>query len=218
MSSTKSSNESTTHRKVQLAGYQRLLSHMSTEEPTTDQTYVMRLAEERVYAYTKTKTPREIRDEGSSLYEQIGTILVPFEFKHKPDLLALWDHLLCGTATDVKTRLEALSSVALNNELKRLIVRDIRTASKYKGILKRVLNLGVDTFSSLFEEVDLTSVEKAQRDNTREQEARRVDALESLLGSRPLDTDLKGDELVQTFYACGALNNDRFYLTKHLDS
>jgi len=171
---------------------------MSTEEPTTDQTHIMRLAEERVYAYTKTKTPREIRDEAALVYEQVGLILSPFAFKHKPDVLALWGHLLCGTETDVKARLEALSTVALNNELRRLIVRDIRTPSKHKGILKRVLNLGVDTFSSLFAEVDLTSVEKAQRDHSKEQEAKRVEALDALL--KPSLFELEGDVLVATFY------------------
>ena len=204
MSFTKSSAESTTaatHRKVQLAGHQRLLSQMSTEEPTTDQTHVMRLAEERVYAYTKTKTPREIREEGRPIYNQVNEILTPFSFKHKPDMLALWDHLLCGSATDVPARLEALSSVALNNELKRIIVRDIRTPSKHKGILKRVLNLGSDSFHSLFAEVDLTSTETAQRNNTREQESRRVAALETLLESKPLDDkDVDPDDLVRTLY------------------
>ena len=204
MSSTpsKSISESTaaTNRKVQLAGFQRLLTHMSVEEPTTDQTHLMRLAEERVYTYTKTKTPLEVRDQGVALYEQVGSILSPFEFKHKPSFLALWGHLLCGLETDVKGHLEALSAVALNNELKRLITRDIRTPSKHKGILKRVLNLGTDVFGSLFAEVDLTSVEQAQRDHSKEQEAKRVEALEALLASKPLDGEFDGDALVMAYY------------------
>ena len=173
---------------------------MSVEEPTTDQTHLMRLAEERVYAYTRTKTPLEVRDQGVALYEQVGSILSPFEFKHKPSFLALWGHLLCGLETDVKGHLEALSAVALNNELKRLVTRDIRTPSKHKGILKRVLNLGTETFGSLFAEVDLTSVEQAQRDHSKEQEARRVEALEALLASKPLDGEFDGDALVMAYY------------------
>lgn len=173
---------------------------MSVEEPTTDQTHLMRLAEERVYAYTRTKTPLEVRDQGVALYEQVGTILAPFEFKHKPSFLALWGNLLCGLETDVKGHLEALSAVALNNELKRLVTRDIRTPSKHKGILKRVLNLGTETFGSLFAEVDLTSVEQAQRDHSKEQEARRVEALEALLASKPLDGEFDGDALVMAYY------------------
>lgn len=200
--SSKSTSESTaaTNRKVQLAGFQRLLTHMSVEEPTTDQTHLMRLAEERVYAYTRTKTPLEVRDQGVALYEQVGSILSPFEFKHKPSFLALWGHLLCGLETDVKGHLEALSAVALNNELKRLVTRDIRTPSKHKGILKRVLNLGTETFGSLFAEVDLTSVEQAQEDHSKEQEARRVEALEALLASKPLDGEFDGDALVMAYY------------------
>jgi len=214
MSAHKSSHESTTtyeagatNRKVQLAGFQRLLSQMSVEEPSTDQTHLMRLAEERVHAYTKTKTSREVRDEGPTLYQHVCELLAPFEFTHKASWIALWNHLLCDsvttttaatTTTDLRIHLEAISSVALNNELKRLIQRDIRTPSKYKGILKRVLNLG-DTFSSLFAEVDLTSVERAQRDHNREQEARRIAALELLLTSEPPSSS--EDEYVSAFYS-----------------
>jgi len=200
--STKSFYESTTaatNRKVQLAGFQRLLSHMNVEEPEIDQTHVMRLAEERVYAYTKTLTAREVRDQASTIYAHIETILAPFDFKHKPTFLALWTSLLLTSSQETtKTHLEAIRDASHNNELKRLVVRDIRTPAKYKGILKRVLNFGEPSLNSLFAEVDLTTTERIQRAHAVQQEAEQRLALDALLDGQTFED--KRTILVATFY------------------
>jgi len=187
-----------TNRKVQLAGFQRLLSSMSVEEPVLDQSHVMRLFEERAYAYTKTLSPRQLRDEAATIYAAIEAILKPFDFKHKPVFLALWNYCLCGGPdAAIRPHLETIRDIAINNDFKRLIMRDIRTPTKYKGVLKKVLNLG-DSFASLFDEVDLTSAEKAIRDNIRLKESERCLALNALLDGQTFT----GDEhmFVRTFY------------------
>jgi len=197
MSSSKSSFTATI-RKVQLAGFQRLLSHMSINEPALDQTHVMRLFEERVYAYTKTLAPRQFRDDSAAIYAMIRSILDPFEFKIKPTFLALWHYYLCGGSdTDIKPHLETIRDIAVNNDLKRVILRDIRTPAKYKGILKRILNIG-DPFASLFAEIDLTTLEKAQRDHLRQKEEEHGLALNALLDGQTFTMD--ENVFVSTFY------------------
>ena len=198
MSSILKSSSTATNRKVQLAGFQRLLSSMSIEEPVLDQSHVMRLFEERAYAYTKTLSPRQLREEAAAIFAAIEAILTPFDFKHKPVFLAAWNYCLCGGSdAAIKTHLETLRDIAFNNDFKRLIMRDIRTPAKYKGVLKRVLNLG-ESFASLFDEVDLTSAEKAVRDNIRLKESERCLALNALLDGQTFS----GDEhmFVRTFY------------------
>ena len=198
MSSILKSSSTATNRKVQLAGFQRLLSSMSIEEPVLDQSHVMRLFEERAFAYTKILTPRQLREEAAAIFATISEILKPFDFKHKPVFLALWNYCLCGGSdTAIKPHLETIRDIAINNDFKRLIMRDIRTPAKYKGVLKRILNLG-ESFASLFDEIDLTSSEKAVRDNIRLKESERCLALNALLDGQTFSGD--DHMFVRTFY------------------
>lgn len=193
--------KSATTRMLQLAGFQRLLSQINTDEVVPDQTHIMRLAEERTYAYTKTLEPKELRTEPASIYEQLQEIYKPFQFKYKPSFLALWDFVLNGSGEplQIKTHLENIKSVSHNNRLKRLIVPQLQTAAKYNGIVKHILNLGKE-FSSLFDEVDLTSVETILRTNVKREEAEMQFSLDTLLSKAVFDDD--EETVCQQFYGC----------------
>ena len=161
----------------------------------------MRLAEERVYDYTKPLSSRQLRDGPQTIYQAIEGILHPFDFKQKPSFLALWDFVLNGTGTaeSIKDHLEAIKSVSLNNKLKRLILPQIQTLSKYNGIVKHILNLGKE-FSSLFDEVDLTSVETIHRTAIKKREEANKASLDIFLKDQTFEQDEEG--LIQTFYSC----------------
>jgi replicative superfamily II helicase len=193
--------KSATARMLQLAGFQRLLSQINTDEVVQDQTHIMRLAEERTYAYTKTLEPKELRTDPASIYAQLQEIYKPFQFKYKPSFLALWDFVLngFGEPLQIKTHLENIKSVSHNNRLKRLILPQLQTVVKYNGIVKHILNLGKE-FNSLFDEVDLTSVETILRTNAKREEAEMQFSLDTFLSKPVFDSD---EEVVcQQFYGC----------------
>ena len=192
---------SATARMLKLAGFQRLLSQINTEEPVIDQTHIMRLAEERVYAYTKTVDPALLRSAPGPILLQIEDILRPFQFRFKPSFLALWGFVLTGTGepSELKMHLENIKSVSHNNRLKRLIPPQLQTAAKYTGIVKHVVNLGKE-FQSLFEEVDLTSTETILRASAKLEEAAMQTSLESFLDKQTFESD--EESLVQQFYSC----------------
>jgi len=192
---------SATGRMLKLAGFQRLLSQISTEEPVVDQTHIMRLAEERVYAYTKTLDSKEIRESPHPVLARIQEILAPFQFKHKPSFLALWDFVLTGSGdpSAIKAHLELIKSVSHNNRLKRQIPTQLQTVIKYTGIVKHILNLGKE-FTSLFDEVDLTSTESILRLSAKQLEADMQSSLELFLKDQTFDGE--EEKLVQQFYNC----------------
>jgi len=192
---------------LKLAGFQRLLSQINTDEPVVDQTHIMRLAEERVYAYTKTLEAKQLHSNSRPILMQIEDILRPFQFKHKPSFVALWDFVLTGASEppQIKTHLENIRSVSHNNRLKRLILPQLQTAAKYTGIVKHVLNLGKE-FQSLFDEVDLTSTETILRASAKLEEAAMQTSLETFLDKQTFEGD--EESLIQQFYSCVAKLSD----------
>jgi hypothetical protein len=186
---------------LRLASDQRLLCNIDVEPAVVDQTHIMRLAERRLYEFTKTKTPAQLRSEAKAIYATIQGILEPFVFKQKPAFLDLWAFVLLnqGTPESVKEALESVKSVAHNNKLKRLIVPQLQSAAKYVGIVKHVLNVGKE-FQSLFDEVDLTSSELILRGRAKEHEAAMEHALKTFLAE--LTFDRVAEELIRTFYDC----------------
>ena len=141
-----------TKRMLSLASDQRLLCNIDVEPVVVDQTHIMRLAERRLYEFTKTKTPSQIRTEAKVIFATVQEILEPFVFKQKQAFLDLWAFALLnqGTPESIKACLESVKSVAHNNKLKRLIVPQLQTVAKYVGIVKHILNLGKE-FQSLFD-------------------------------------------------------------------
>jgi replicative superfamily II helicase len=198
---------SATARMLKLAGFQRLLSQINTDEPIVDQTHIMRLAEERVYAYTKTLEPSRLRTSPKPILMQIEDIIRPFQFKHKPSFLALWDFVLTGAGEppQIKTHLELIKSVSHNNKLKRLILPQLQTLAKYTGIVKHILNLGKE-FQSLFDEVELTSTETILRASAKLEEAAMQSSLELFLTKQTFEAD--EEALIQQFYGCVAKLSD----------
>jgi replicative superfamily II helicase len=190
-----------TKRMLNLAADQRLLCNIDVEPAVVDQTHIMRLAERRVYEFTKTKTGSQLRTEAKAIFTSIQDILEPFVFKQKQAFLDLWAFVLLnqGTPESVKTCLESIKSVAHNNKLKRLILPQLQTAAKYVGIVKHVLNVGKE-FQSLFDEVDLTSSELILRDRAKEHESAMEHALKIFLTT--LSFDKTATELIRTFYDC----------------
>ena len=201
------SSHSATGRMLKLAGFQRLLSQINTDEPIVDQTHIMRLAEERVYSYTKTLDAKQLHSSPRPILLQIEDILRPFQFKHKPSFVALWDFVLTGASEppQIKMHLEKIRSVSHNNRLKRLILPQLQTAAKYTGIVKHVLNLGKE-FQSLFDEVDLTSTETILRASAKLEEAAMQTSLESFLDKQTFEGD--EESLIQQFYSCVAKLSD----------
>jgi replicative superfamily II helicase len=190
-----------TKRMLRLAADQRLLCNIDVEPVVVDQTHIMRLAERRIYEFTKTRTPSQLRTEAKVIYATIQGILEPFVFKQKQAFLDLWAFVLLneGTPESVKANLEAVKAVAHNNKLKRLILPQIQTAAKYVGIVKHVLNVGKE-FQSLFDEVDLTSSELILRGRAKEHESAMVHALKNFLATLTFDRASEG--LIRTFYDC----------------
>jgi replicative superfamily II helicase len=186
---------------LRLAADQRLLCNIDVEPVVVDQTHIMRLAERRIYEFTKTRTPSQLRTEAKVIYATIQGILEPFVFKQKQAFLDLWAFVLLneGTPELVKANLEAVKAVAHNNKLKRLILPQIQTAAKYVGIVKHVLNVGKE-FQSLFDEVDLTSSELILRGRAKEHESAMVHALKNFLATLTFDRASEG--LIRTFYDC----------------
>jgi hypothetical protein len=191
-------NTAETARRIRLAGYQRLLSHIHVDPPVLDQTHLMKLAERRVHDYTKSLTTAQTR-EGKTVLEAVTGLLKPFDFRVKPSYLGLWEFVLCGTGSPelVKTHLEALQSVSFNNRMKRLIPPQLQTIAKYTGIVKHILNFG-KPFSSLFDEVDLSKSEAIQRELAKGKDLDTRVAVEALLEGQ----NFEGDEnlFAQTFY------------------
>jgi len=193
--------EAATGRMLKLAGFQRLLSQINTDEPVIDQTHIMRLAEERVFAYTKTLDPKLLRSAPDSVLGRITEIVTPFQFKYKLSFLALWDFVLTGAGepAQIKTHLENIKSVSHNNRLKRLILPQVQTLVKYTGIVKHILNLGKE-FQSLFEEVDLTSTETILRTAAKLEESAMQSSLDLFLTKQAFEAD--EEALIQQFYGC----------------
>ena len=140
---------------MRLAGFQRLLSHISIEEPLTDQFYLLKKAEQDVYAITKALSPGQFRSQKEALGRQVESIWSSVPCRLAPAFVSLWKFVLeGGDAAGMKPVLESILAEAQNNRLKRLILRDIRVADKYKGVAKQLLHVG-EEFQSLFDEVDL---------------------------------------------------------------
>ena len=78
-----------TKRMLRLAADQRLLCNIDVEPAVVDQTHIMRLAERRIYEFTKTRTPGQLRTEAKAIYTTIQSILEPFVFKQKQAFLNL---------------------------------------------------------------------------------------------------------------------------------
>ena len=190
-----------TKRMLSLAADQRLLCNIDVEPAVVDQTHIMRLAERRLYEFTKTKTPSQIRTEAKSIFATVQGILEPFVFKQKQAFLDLWAFALLnqGTPESIKACLESVKSVVHNNKLKRLIVPQLQTVAKYVGIVKHILNVGKE-FQSLFDEVDLTSSELILRGRAKEHEAAMEHALKIFLST--LSFDKTATELIRAFYDC----------------
>ena len=184
---------------VEEASNQRLLRHIQANEPVHDQTHVLLVAEERVYTITKSWTPKQVREDGAALLRQIKETWAPFDCRLRPVFLDLWTFLLCDTpGIPVKDHLDTICEVAKNNQLKRLVSRDIRTSSKHKGLVRRILNLHEETFNSLFADVDLTEAEAIQRDNLKVVYDAARAALEAFLTEISFERD--ENVLIQTFY------------------
>ena len=140
---------------MRLAGFQRLLSHISIEEPLTDQIYLLKKAEQDVYAITRHVSPGQFRSQKEGLGRQIEAVWSSVPCRLAPAFVSLWKFVLeGGEASGMKPILESIGAEAQNNRLKRLILRDIRVADKYKGVAKQLLHVG-EEFQSLFDEVDL---------------------------------------------------------------
>ena len=180
---------------IEEAASQRLLRTIDVDEPDVAQTHLLRMAEQSTYKVLQAVPA------GLSKADQFRLVVAawePFPCKLRDTFLALYAYFLCDTPTTVKEHLEAIHDVAFNNDLKRIITRDIRTASKHKSIVKNVLNLGTKTFESLFDEVGLTTVELARRDNTRLLHDATCATLDDFL----LDQSFEGNEnrLITSFY------------------
>ena len=184
-----------TKRMIEEAASQRLFRHIDVDEPEIAQTHLLRLAEEQVFHALRTAEPATKAQQLRLVQEAWA----PFNCRLKDTFLALWAFALCDVPTTVKEHLEALQAAALNNDLTRVIVRDIRTAAKHKSIVKRVLNIGSKTFESLFAEVGLTSIEEARRGNTQSLH----DATRAILNAFLTDQTFESDDdntLVSVFY------------------
>ena len=138
---------------IRLAGFQRLLTHISIEEPMADQIHLLKRAEQDAYTIIEKMTPGQLRSEKTTLWRQMESIWSSVPCRLATAFLDLWKFLLLGEGT-VKGALDAVLAEARNNRLKRLILRDIRVESKHKGIVKQILSVG-EAFQSLFDEVDL---------------------------------------------------------------
>ena len=187
-----------TRRMVEEASNQRLLRHIQADEPLSDQTHILMLAEKHMYDTTKPWTPKQVREQRAECLRRVQEIWAPFDCRLRGAFLDLWSFLLLDTPAPVKEHLEAICEVAKNNHLKRLVARDIRTASKHKGLVRRVLNLHEETLNSLFAEVDLTEAEAIQRDNSKVAHDGARAFLEAFLDT----VSFEGDEntLIRTFY------------------
>jgi hypothetical protein len=146
-----------TERIMRLAGFQRLLTHISIEEPMADQIHLLKRAERDSYAIIGALSPGQLRSEKTALWRQIEAIWSSVACRLAGAFLELWKFLLLGEGS-IQGALEAVLAEARNNRLKRLILRDIRVVAKHKGIVKQILSVG-EAFQSLFDEVDLDAAQ-----------------------------------------------------------
>jgi hypothetical protein len=203
------SSTDSANRLIEMAGSQRLPAEIRRND-IRDETTILRIVESAVYAYTKTIPIKDFHDKKRSIeiYEEVCRILHGFDFTTKPVFLQAWKLALCGNPLESKEVLETLGSIACNRDIQRYITNQLRTPTKYKEMLKRVLNIG-GTFESLFAEVGLTTTELAQRDNRIASDTKNSTILSSYIASETFSGD--SDVIVQTFYKIvKSLHNDTY--------
>jgi len=190
-----SSTESTL-RLIEMAGSQRLPADIRRLE-IHDESRILHTMEVAVQAYIKTIPLKELHDKKKSqeVYKEVITILNKFEFITKDAFQSAWTILLCQdvhSESDPKQILEVFASIACNRILKNYITSQIRTPSKYKEILKRVLS------EPMFEEIGLTSIELEQKAHQIGADTKLCATLDSMIHSEMFTGD--PDKIVQQFY------------------
>jgi len=176
---------------MRLAGFQRLLAQISIEEPLINQIYLLKKAEQDVHAITRSLSPGQFRSEKNALWRQIETLWSAVNTRLTPAFLDLWRCVLelDEAPESIQGALEAIGRESRNNRLKRLILRDIRTPGKHRGIAKQILHIGEDALESVFDEVDLDAAQRTIQTERLKAEAGFRSALETLLADPHFETD-----------------------------
>jgi len=175
---------------MRLAGFQRLLTQISIEEPLTDQIYLLKRAEQDVHAITRVMNPGQFRTAKETLWRQIEAIWSATPTRLTPSFLDLWRCVLERDAPEsVQGALESIGRESRNNRLKRLILRDIRIPGKHKGIAKQILHIGETVLESLFDEVDLDASQRTIQTERLKAEGGFRLGLDTLLADPHFETD-----------------------------
>ena len=174
---------------MRLAGFQRLLTQISIEEPLVDQIYLLKRAEQDVHAITRRMSPGQFRTEKESLWAQVEALWLATPTRLTPAFLDLWRCVLDRGSDSLQGALESIGRESRNNRLKRLILRDIRIPSKHKGIAKQILHIGEDALESLFDEVDLDAAQRTIQAERLKAEAGFRSGLDALLAGQRFESD-----------------------------
>jgi len=175
---------------MRLAGFQRLLTQISIEEPLVDQIYLLKRAEQDVHVITRHMSPGQFRSEKESLWRQIEAIWSSVNTRLTPAFLDLWRYVLERNAPDsIQSALESIGRESRNNRLKRLILRDIRIPGKHKGIAKQILHIGEGVLESLFDEVDLDAAQRTIQTERLRAEGGFRSGLDALLTGQHFESD-----------------------------
>ena len=176
---------------MRLAGFQRLLTQISIEEPLVDQIYLLKRAEQDVHAITRRMSPGQFRSEKESLWAQVESLWSATPTRLTPSFLDLWRCVLdrSGASDSLQNALESIGRESRNNRLKRLILRDIRIPAKHKGIAKQILHIGEDALESLFDEVDLDAAQRTIQVERLKAEAGFRSGLDVLLAGQRFESD-----------------------------
>jgi len=190
--------ESDTIRLIEMAGTQRLPADIRRGE-LRDESSILRVLEAAVYSYTKGIPAKDLHDKKktSIIYKEISTIFDQFDCVAKGVFQQAWKILLCADPFDPKNLLETIASIICNRTIQHYITSQLRTPSKYKETLKRVLHMG-GSFESLFEEVGLTTTELAQKAHRVASDAKLCAILDSVISAETFTKDF--DVIVQQFY------------------
>jgi hypothetical protein len=208
------SDTEVTNLLIFLAGNQRLPAGIRLVDETVDQTEIMANVEIRISEYVRgiPSFAKQLhnKEQARKIYGEILSILETYDFDIKDSFRILWEIAIFGALpisgipegktieSLAKDHIEIVKSKMLNNTLKTYISSEIRTPSKYKNIIKRILNLNGGDFESMFTETGLKKTEQVRRALMDASDAKICESLDGMISHQ--DFSGNEDEIVSVFY------------------
>jgi hypothetical protein len=196
------------------AGNQRLPTNVKVIDEPIDQTDIMADLEIQILNLINNienfATLLHNKSEAKRIYESIINIIDLHKFDIKQTFIILWEIAIFGdlpitgvpkgkTLEDfAKEHIEILRPKILNKKLQNFIKDEIRTKSKFKSIIKKILNLGVKSFDSMFNDTGLTNIQQKRKELIESADQKVSEQAEAFVKEE--DFEKSDDQIVSNFY------------------